>query len=141
MRKITWCSISILIVLFAISCNKEKVNEHAGKYAGAFSTIVMDSAIYIDGELSFSSGTTKEQNLYIYGILLEKESNNKYNLNNSVALNTILVLLAAGGDEVPTEKPEPIPDLNATFVFSDGAVDMNLRQKTETFLTFNGKRQ
>jgi hypothetical protein len=141
MRKITLCSISVLIALFAISCNKEKTNKHAGKYTGAFSTIVLDSTIYIDGELSFSSGTSKEQNLYLFGVLLEKESDDKYNLNSSAALNAVLLLLIAEEDGIPGETPEPIPDLNATFTFSGGAVDMDLRQKTETILTFSGKRQ
>ena len=133
MKKVALFTVSVLIILFATSCNKDTTNEHAGKYSGAFSTIVGDSVINTNGEISFSSGVTKEKNLYLYGVQLTKESDFKY-ISDARALNTILA-------SVSGESTELTLDLNATFLFSGNIVDMDLRHGSTTILTFSGTKQ
>lgn len=138
MKKIALLAITVLVALLATSCNKDKTNEYAGKYVGVFSVIVADSVVQTDGELSFTSGVTKEKNLYIYGTKLTKESDSKYTSSTS-SLNTIIFMVFG----IETEK---VSDTDATFTFSGSKVNAEVKYKlvgaTETNLvSFDGNRQ
>ncbi len=138
MKKAALLAITVLVAFLATSCDKEKRNEYAGKYTGVFSVIVADSVVQTDGELSFSSGVTKEKNLYLYGTLLTKESDSKYT-GSSSALSTIIFLVFG----IETEKVE---NVDAVFTFSDTKVNAEIKYKlsgaTEiNLVSFDGNRQ
>lgn len=138
MKKVSLLAITVIVALLATSCNKDKTNEYAGKYVGAFSVIIADSVVQTDGELNFTSGVTKEKNLYLYGTKLTKESKSKYTSNAS-SLNTIIFIVFG----IETEK---VKDIDATFTFSGNKVNAEVKYKllgaTETnLINFDGNRQ
>lgn len=132
--------IIVLTAFFVTSCNKDYVNEHAGTYVGVYS--IVGDTITIEDSLRFSSGITKDENLYLFGTLLTKESDSKYTSNGKI-LSSIIGTITGMSTEEDIAK---IGAANATFTFSNSQVSMELKCRLlgmprDTNFVFSGTKK
>jgi hypothetical protein len=115
MKKIALLSLMVILAVSLTECKKDKTNKYAGTYTG---TLISAGQSKENQKLIFISGIQDEENLYLYGYLLTKQSETQYVLNDKILITLIQLITPITSGE--------LDKVSATFTFTDGGVEMNM---------------